>query len=200
MTSEPSQSLTDETLSTPQASENPDLAFISLAALRGLRSAPSVTGPQRLRLRQELEQAIAPYSWFTLGVMAPNAETAMTVLRQMEAALGWPALQPTRQDSPWPSTRADQPGGAGEEHSDPEEAQGPDRQGPTASATVGDLAKQEVPNPPSLSVFLKGNQRTGLFQLRAEAGLGVGLLITGQEAAEPMAPETWGPMPLDLFA
>ncbi|MFN7898784.1 MAG: DUF1824 family protein [Synechococcaceae cyanobacterium] len=200
MTSQPPQSPNNETLSAPQASENPDAEFLSLAALRGLRSAPSVTRPQRLQLRQELEQAMAPYSWFTLGVMAPNAETALAVLRQMEAALGWPALQPARQDPPLPSTRADQPGGEGEVHSSPEEGQGTDRQRPNASATVGDLAKQDLPNLPPLSVFLKGNQRTGLFQLRAEAGLGVGLLITGQEAAEPMAPETWGPMPLDLFA
>jgi Domain of unknown function (DUF1824) len=49
-------------------------------------------------------------------------------------------------------------------------------------------------------VFLKGNQRTGLFHLRREEGLGEGILITGHGAADPDAEDTWGPLPLDLFA
>jgi hypothetical protein len=49
-------------------------------------------------------------------------------------------------------------------------------------------------------VFLKGNQRTGLLHLRHEEGLGEGLLITGHGAADPEAEDTWGPLPLDLFA
>lgn len=49
-------------------------------------------------------------------------------------------------------------------------------------------------------VFLKGNQRTGLFLLRREDGLGEGILITGHGASEPDADDTWGPLPLDLFA
>lgn len=49
------------------------------------------------------------------------------------------------------------------------------------------------------SVFLKGNQRTGSFLLRREAGLGVGLLITGHSSSCPEAEATWGPLPLDLF-
>ncbi|MCP9929821.1 DUF1824 family protein [Cyanobium sp. AMD-g] len=49
-------------------------------------------------------------------------------------------------------------------------------------------------------VFLKGNQRTGLFHLRREDGLGEGILITGHDAADPAAEDTWGPLPLDLFA
>jgi hypothetical protein len=48
-------------------------------------------------------------------------------------------------------------------------------------------------------VFLKGNQRNGGFRLRREDGLGEGILITGHEAADPAAEDTWGPMPLDLF-
>ncbi len=49
-------------------------------------------------------------------------------------------------------------------------------------------------------VFLKGNQRTGLFHLRREEGLGEGILITGHGASDPDAEDTWGPLPLDLFA
>lgn len=49
-------------------------------------------------------------------------------------------------------------------------------------------------------VFLKGNQRTGQYLLRQEAGLGEGILITGHSAADPAAEGTWGPLPLDLFA
>lgn len=49
-------------------------------------------------------------------------------------------------------------------------------------------------------VFLKGNQHTGGFRVRAEAGLGEGLLITGHNPDAPEAEDTWGPLPLDLFA
>lgn len=55
---------------------------------------------------------------------------------------------------------------------------------------------------PALSgqVFLKGNQSTGLFRIRAERGLGAGLLITGHHHTDPEAEGTWGPLPLDFFA
>ena len=144
-------------IAAPGASQPNDAQPVSLAALRDLRSAPALNAQQRLQLRQELEQAIAPYPWFTLGVMAPSAENAIATLRQVEAALGWSELRP-----------AD----------------------PAAENTLD----------PAVSVFLKGNQRTGLYHLRAEAGLGQGLLIAGQEAPEGIACETWGPLPLDLFA
>jgi hypothetical protein len=49
-------------------------------------------------------------------------------------------------------------------------------------------------------VFLKGNQNSGRFLLRRETGLGTGLLITGHSPADPGAEDTWGPLPLDLFA
>ena len=48
-------------------------------------------------------------------------------------------------------------------------------------------------------VFLKGNQRTGRFQVRAEAGQGEGILITGHCPADPAVEDTWGPLPLALF-
>lgn len=49
-------------------------------------------------------------------------------------------------------------------------------------------------------VFLKGNQNTGRFLVRREAGLGEGILITGHSPAEPDAEDTWGPLPLDVFS
>ena len=53
---------------------------------------------------------------------------------------------------------------------------------------------------PDGGVFLKGNQRTGMAMVRAEAGLGLGILISGQAPSNPSAEDTWGPLPLDLFA
>jgi hypothetical protein len=53
---------------------------------------------------------------------------------------------------------------------------------------------------PQGAVFLKGNQRTGSFLLRPESGLGEGILITGHNPADPSREDTWGPLPLDLFA
>ena len=49
-------------------------------------------------------------------------------------------------------------------------------------------------------VFLKGNQNSGRFLVRREAGLGEGLLITGHNPVDPAAEDTWGPLPLDLFS
>ncbi len=48
-------------------------------------------------------------------------------------------------------------------------------------------------------VFLKANQTRGRFQVRAEAGLGEGLLISGHSSADTAAEDTWGPLPLDFF-
>ena len=49
-------------------------------------------------------------------------------------------------------------------------------------------------------VFLKGNQRNGTAMVRAESGLGLGILISGQAPSNPDAEDTWGPLPLDFFA
>jgi hypothetical protein len=48
-------------------------------------------------------------------------------------------------------------------------------------------------------VFLKGNQNTGRFLVRSEAGLGQGILLTGHNAVDPTAENTWGPLPLHFF-
>ena len=51
----------------------------------------------------------------------------------------------------------------------------------------------------SIAVFLKGNQRTGTALVRAESGLGVGILISGQAPSNADAEDTWGPLPLGFF-
>ncbi len=130
--------------------------FATLASLRGLRTAPQLSVAERSMLRQELQAAMAPCAWFTIGVMAPSAAAALDSLRQSEAALGWPAL----------------------------ESRGP--------------LPQELES--GVAVFLKGNQRNGGYGIRSEAGLGEGVLITGHQSADPQQEDTWGPLPLDLFA
>jgi hypothetical protein len=49
-------------------------------------------------------------------------------------------------------------------------------------------------------VFLKGNQSTGLYAVRQEAGLGEGILISGHNSSDPAGEDTWGPLPLGFFA
>jgi len=139
-------------LSSSELPTKPPIA--TLADLRGLRTAPELSEPQRLLLRSELAEAMHCCPWFTIGVMAPSAAIALTALRRWEGALGWDPL-------------------------------------------VGlDAAADGFENP----VFLKGNQRTGTYLLRQEAGLGVGILISGQNPDQPDLAETWGPLPLDLLA
>ena len=136
------------------APANPDAAN-PLDALRGLRSAPSLTEGQRQDLLAALQSALVRCSWFTVGVMAPSAQAALQALHQLEQRWGWPPLKPS-----------------------------PDALDAGASG----------------GVFLKGNQATGLYALRSEAGLGEGILITGHNAEAPEAENTWGPFPLDFFA
>ncbi len=58
----------------------------------------------------------------------------------------------------------------------------------------------EAPDAIEGPVFLKGNQNNGRFLLRRESGLGEGLLLTGHSPVDATAEDTWGPLPLDLFA
>ena len=64
-----------------------------LTALRGLRSAPMLQPPERAALLTELQPCLAACDWFTVGVMAPTAATALACLRQLETALGWSPLE-----------------------------------------------------------------------------------------------------------
>jgi Domain of unknown function (DUF1824) len=123
-----------------------------LEDLRGLRAAPPLTAEQGARLREELLGRLAACDWFTIGVMAPSSAVALAALRDVERALGWPALD------------------------------------------ASPLEPTEGP------VFLKGHQRHGSLRVREESGLGEGVLITGHCDVESPAEDTWGPLPLDLFA
>lgn len=142
------------------ALSSPDSA-LTLASLRGLRTAPSLTPAALQALRQELQAAVQRCQWFTIGIMAPDQERAVACLRACEQSFGWAPLQ--------------QEGTA------------------EASQEAADQAEGAMP------VFLKGNQHTGLFRVRREAGLGEGLLITGHHPEQPDLEDTWGPLPLDLL-
>ncbi len=48
-------------------------------------------------------------------------------------------------------------------------------------------------------VFLKANQRTGVFYARIEYGLGEGILLSCQYNEEEKNAQTLGPLPLDFF-
>ena len=61
-----------------------------------------------------------------------------------------------------------------------------------------DLGAESAPE--SGPVFLKGHQRNGTVVVREEEGLGEGVLISGHSASNPALEDTWGPLPLDLFA
>lgn len=158
----------------------------SLAALCGLRTAPELPAAARQTLRSELDQRLAACEWFTVGVMAPSASLAVAALRACENALGWePLLAPGTET---PDSDSGTPGSGT-----------PGLSGPDASASeAGDPTGD--PTAVSGPVFLKGNQRTGLFLVRPENGLGSGLLITGHSSVAPEAEDTWGPFPLDFFA
>ena len=52
---------------------------------------------------------------------------------------------------------------------------------------------------PDGSVFLKGNQKTGNVYIRAENGLGEGILLTCQYDEDSEESSTFGTLPLDFF-
>ena len=60
--------------------------------LARLRDAPQLTTETADQLRLELNGAMAESSWFTIGIMAPSATTALTALRSLERSQGWPEL------------------------------------------------------------------------------------------------------------
>jgi hypothetical protein len=69
------------------------MALSTLADLRGLRTAPSLSPAERESLRGELADRLAACEWFTVGVMAPSAAAAVAALRQAETVLGWSPLE-----------------------------------------------------------------------------------------------------------
>jgi len=68
-------------------------ASVSLADLRGLRTAPELNAAACEVLRNELLLKLNPCAWFTIGVMAPSAAAAVAALRSVETALGWESLE-----------------------------------------------------------------------------------------------------------
>ncbi|MEB3334981.1 MAG: DUF1824 family protein [Cyanobacteriota bacterium] len=68
---------------------------------------------------------------------------------------------------------------------------------PPLTVAAEEAGRPEEPEGP---VFLKGHQRNGTVRVRGEAGLGEGVLISGHGADDPASEDTWGPLPLDLFA
>ena len=65
----------------------------NLADLARLRGAPELLPQIRGELRGELDQAMANVCWFTIGVMAPSMERAITALRSLEQSQQWEPLQ-----------------------------------------------------------------------------------------------------------
>ena len=64
----------------------------SLNDLARLRDAPQLTPETAEQLRLELSGAMAESTWFTIGIIAPSATTALTALRSLERSQGWPEL------------------------------------------------------------------------------------------------------------
>ena len=65
----------------------------SLKDLSRLREAPTLDQSTADQLRKELQVALAQSSWFTIGVMAPSADQALSSLRSLEASQQWTSLE-----------------------------------------------------------------------------------------------------------
>ena len=61
--------------------------------LSRLREAPTLDQSTTDQLRKELQVALAQSSWFTIGVMAPSADQALSSLRSLEASQQWTSLE-----------------------------------------------------------------------------------------------------------
>ena len=70
-----------------------DPAINGLADLNRLRSAPPLSAIERKNLKTELIVEMSHFAWFTVGVMASSSIEAMTCLRDLELAMGWPSMQ-----------------------------------------------------------------------------------------------------------
>ena len=65
----------------------------NLADLARLRGAPELLPQTRDQLRQELNQAMATAHWFTIGVMAPSMDQALSALRNLEQSQKWDSME-----------------------------------------------------------------------------------------------------------
>ena len=91
-----------------------DNAIPTLNDLARLRSAPELSEVAQRALRKELANAMADASWFTIGVMAPSANAALTSLRRLERHQGWEAMKlvETPEDTGPVFLKANQNGGS----------------------------------------------------------------------------------------
>ena len=69
------------------------LSIQCLNDLSRLREAPTLDQSTTDQLRKELQLALAQSSWFTIGVMAPSADQALSSLRSLEASQQWTSLE-----------------------------------------------------------------------------------------------------------
>ena len=69
------------------------LSIQCLNDLSRLREAPTLEKSTTDQLRKELQLALAQSSWFTIGVMAPSADQALSSLRSLEASQRWTSLE-----------------------------------------------------------------------------------------------------------
>ena len=86
----------------------------SLSDLARLRGAPDLSRDACYRLRSELRDAMAKASWFTVGVMAPSAASALEALRALERSQDWETMnvvENTTDDGPV-FLKANQKGGS----------------------------------------------------------------------------------------
>ena len=70
-----------------------DSPITTLADLARLRGAPELLPQTRDQLRQELQQAMADASWFTIGVMAPSMDQALSAMRSLEKSQQWKPME-----------------------------------------------------------------------------------------------------------
>ena len=72
------------------------MSYLSIQCLNDLsrlREAPTLDQSTTDQLRKELQVALAQSSWFTIGVMAPSADQALSSLRSLEASQRWTSLE-----------------------------------------------------------------------------------------------------------
>ena len=65
----------------------------NLSDLARLRGAPELLPQTRDQLRSELSQAMATALWFTIGVMAPSKDQALSALRSLEQSQQWEPME-----------------------------------------------------------------------------------------------------------
>ena len=58
-----------------------------------LREAPTLDKGTKDQLREELRLALTQFCWFTIGVMAPSADQALSSLRSLEENQQWTSLE-----------------------------------------------------------------------------------------------------------